>query len=85
MKKRFIIALALLLTTGIAQACDICGCGAGSSYIGILPEFNTQIMGIRYRYNHIQTHMGPDGMPSYLTTDEGYHTAELWGGWTFRQ
>lgn len=83
MKKRLAIVVAVLLSAGGTQACDICGCGAGSSYIGILPEFNTQIIGIRYRYNHVQTHLSPDGMPSYLTTDEGYHTAELWGGWTF--
>ena len=79
-----IIVLLSLLVAGIpSQACDICGCGAGSSYIGILPEFNTQIIGLRYRYNHVQTHLGPGGTPSYLTTNEGYHTAELWGGWTF--
>ena len=83
MKRLTGIVFVLLLTISTVQACDICGCGAGSSYIGILPEFNTQIIGLRYRYNHVQTHLGPGGAPSYLTTDEGYHTAELWGGWTF--
>lgn len=81
--KKIIVLLSLLVAGIPSQACDICGCGAGSSYIGILPEFNTQIIGLRYRYNHVQTHLGPGGTPSYLTTNEGYHTAELWGGWTF--
>src|SRR5690554_6867290 len=66
-------------------ACDICGCGAGSYYIGILPEFNSQIFGLRYRSNSIQTHLGPGGRESYLTTDELYQTVELWGGWTFKE
>lgn len=82
MKKITGIILALLCALNTVQACDICGCGAGSSYIGILPEFNTKIIGLRYRYNQVQTHLGPGGTSSYLTTDEGYHTTELWGGWT---
>lgn len=67
-----------------AIACDICGCGAGSYYIGVLPDFSSRIIGLRYRGNNIRTHLGPGGTTSYLTTDEAYHTAELWGGWTIK-
>ena len=67
-----------------AGACDICGCGAGSYYIGILPEFNKKIVGLRYRSSALRTHLGPGGTTSYLTTEERYHTAELWGGWTIK-
>lgn len=80
------ICLSILLLLGCVQAinaCDICGCGSGSFYIGILPDFNSKIAGIRYRYNNITTHIGPGGTTSYLTTNEHYHTTELWGGWTF--
>lgn len=63
-------------------ACDICGCGAGSNYIGVLPDFNARIVGVRYRSNNIRTHFGPDNTTTYLTTDESYRIAELWGGWT---
>jgi hypothetical protein len=81
MKKALIL---LFLLPGLyAQACDICGCGAGSNYLGILPDFSTRIVGLRYRYNNVLTHVGPGGSSSYLTTKEQYHTAELWGGWTF--
>jgi hypothetical protein len=86
MNMRKIIIL-LLLSAGVipaAVACDICGCGAGSYYIGILPEFNSRIIGLRYRASYLQTHIGPGGTSSYLTTDEHYRTAELWGGWTFK-
>lgn len=82
MKKRLLLLL-LLLPVIDAGACDICGCGAGSTYLGILPDFNTRIIGLRYRYNNMLTHVGPGGSSSYLTTKEQYHTAELWGGWTF--
>lgn len=85
MIRKLTILLALLLPVAgrKAAACDICGCGAGSNYLGILPDFSTRILGLRYRGNAVMTHVGPGGSSSYLTTNERYHTAELWGGWTF--
>jgi hypothetical protein len=81
MKKITIALFTLLFSVGGARACDICGCGAGNSYIGILPDFNSKIFGMRYRYNHLRTHIGVGGVTTYLTTNESYRTAELWGGW----
>ncbi|MGV3767744.1 MAG: transporter [Chitinophagaceae bacterium] len=82
MKKKWTILLVLTFIVSVrVSACDICGCGAGSYYIGMLPEFNKKIMGLRYRYNALQTHLGAGGQTSYLTTREHYRTAELWGGW----
>jgi hypothetical protein len=83
MKKISMIVTFVLSMTSIASACDICGCGAGSAYLGILPDFNTRILGLRYRYNAVQTHVGPGRTSTYLTTNERYQTAEIWGGWTF--
>lgn len=69
----------LLITNPInAGACDICGCGSGSNYVGILPEFTKRVAGMRYRYNQLQTHLNRNGT-SYLTTKEQYQVAELWG------
>lgn len=65
----------------VTKACDICGCGVGNSYIGILPDFHKHIFGIRYRFNSLLTHVGVDGATTYLTTKEYYHTVEAWGGW----
>ncbi|MFT3705652.1 MAG: transporter [Agriterribacter sp.] len=80
MKKLFlIIGISFIAYSSIA--CDICGCGVGSSYIGILPEFNSKIFGVRYRYSSLLTHIGSDGVNTYLTSREHYRTAELWGGW----
>jgi len=84
MKKIVITTVAVFLfTINAASACDICGCGVGNSYIGILPEFYKHIFGVRYRYNSLYTHIGVGGSSTYLTTNEKYNIAELWGGWTF--
>jgi hypothetical protein len=81
MKKIILIALALTFYFTDLKACDICGCGVGDSYIGILPDFSKHILGLRLRYNSILTHVGVGGSTSYLTTKENYRTIELWSGW----
>jgi hypothetical protein len=64
-------------------ACDICGSGAGGSYLGILPEFRKHFFGLRYQHNGLTSHLGPDGATSYLTTQEKFHTTEAWGATQF--
>jgi hypothetical protein len=81
MKKIFLIILCLFSIIGTTMACDICGCGAGSNYLGILPDFNAKIVGLRFRNSEISTHVGADGQHTYLTTQEYYNTFEFWGGW----
>lgn len=61
-------------------ACDICGCGVGNAYIGILPDFQQKVFGIRYRTNALLTHVATGGTASYLTTEEHYGTLESWMG-----
>lgn len=78
-----ITLLVLLFSPLSLLACDICGCGVGSYYIGILPEYNKRFIGLRYQHKQLQTHLGPQGNVTPLTTDETYQTAELWGGWNF--
>jgi hypothetical protein len=75
------LLIVLFISPVLAKACDICGCGVGSYYLGILPEFNRKIIGLRYRYSYLQSHIGSGGARTYLTTDEYYRTAEVWGGW----
>jgi len=81
MKRIFLIILCFLAMINCVLACDICGCGAGSNYLGILPDFNSRIIGFRFRNSGIRTHVGENGQSSYLTTLEHYNTFELWGGW----
>ncbi|MGJ7032605.1 transporter [Niabella hirudinis] len=68
-----------------SMACDICGCGVGNDYIGILPDFHKHIFGIRYRHNALWSHLGVGGQKTYLTSSEYYNTAEAWGGWNITQ
>ncbi len=81
MKKYFPILLLAIAHPLCTLACDICGCGAGNNYIGILPDFSKHIAGFRYRYNAMTTHVGTGGSYTYLTTNETYKTVEAWSGW----
>lgn len=80
MKKTVLILLLTISTLTVSYACDICGCGAGSNYVGILPDFGKKIFGLRYRYNSLLSHVGVGGATTYLTTKESYHITEAWGG-----
>ncbi len=80
--KKVLVILIAVFGYNTVMACDICGCGVGSYYVGILPEFSKKIVGVRYRYSSLQSHIGAGGVRTYLTTDEHFHTTEVWGGWT---
>lgn len=75
------IAIFLFFGSYTLMACDICGCGVGSYYLGILPEFNKRFIGLRYQHKELTTHLGPGGRTSYLTSREHYQTVEIWGAW----
>lgn len=81
--------LLTLLACGIAipfsKACDICGCGVGSYYIGILPDFNKRFVGLRYQHKSLLSHLGPAGNRTPLTADETYQSMEMWGAWNIGQ
>lgn len=70
------MAAAMLLTSA-AQACEICGCGTGNYYLGLVPGFHHHFFGIRYQFKNYKTVMTNN--PSQYSNDY-FKTAELWGG-----
>lgn len=69
----------MITAPSLIWACDICGCGTGSYYVGILPEFKKRFIGMRYQHKSMVTGLNAAGGRSYMTSDEQFHIAELWG------
>lgn len=83
--KKLLITLTLIIAFQSSQACDICGCGVGGNYIGLLPDFTKRFVGLRYQFNRLTTQLDINGNRTALSTDEKYQTMELWGAWNIGQ
>ncbi len=63
-----------------AMACDICGCAAGSSYLGVLPQFDQNLFGLRLQYSqalHPSTNFNTNDVNSQVLEDR-FYTTEAW-------
>jgi hypothetical protein len=76
--RKFFILLFLILTIHEAIACDICGCGSGNFYMGLLPSFKSRFFGIRYHFMQYNTSLVAD--PTQFSHNN-YNSLELWTGW----
>lgn len=81
MKKILTITLLSILAITNAFSCDICGGGTGSYYIGLLPQFNKKLIGIRYQYNQLYTNLDINGNKTALSNKEQFQTIDIWGAW----
>lgn len=65
----------MITTFTISEACDICGCGVGNYYLGLMPQFHKNFIGLRYRNIRFESHLNS----RILRTNEYFHTIEFWG------
>ncbi len=77
MKKIIIIFFTIILSFS-THACEICGCGLGNYYIGLMPQFSHRFFGLRYQFSSYSTRLAAD--PTQFSNDF-YQTVELWTGW----
>lgn len=78
MKKRFfLLLLVIFASANDSQSCDICGCGAGNYYFGMMPQFNKNFVGIRYRFSSFQSHIGLSAS-GLFETKERFQSTEIW-------
>jgi len=75
--KKTLIILIFSLTAISSFACDICGCGGGNFYMGLLPRYKSKFIGLRYHYMDYNTQITGDATQY---SRNYYNTVEMWGG-----
>ncbi len=77
--KRIALACLLFVMTSLttASACAICGCGSGNYYLGLMPQFGKNFVGLRYRTYSFRSHLGT-GYKPFEATHETFQSMELW-------
>ncbi len=76
MKKFILLLIVLILVTPPAIACDICGCGTGGGFMGIIPNFGSNQIALRSTFrsfDHPNTTLNYNGR-SRVLRDDMYQT-----------
>lgn len=74
--KKILSLIVLVTISSTLLACDICGCGAGGSFLGIIPQFGRSQFGLRTSFrtfDHPNTLLNVNGN-SIVQRDENFQT-----------
>jgi hypothetical protein len=75
-----LVLLAALLFSKTSRACDVCGCGAGNFYFGLMPNADKHAVSMRYRTLAFQSHLYPgDPYAALFKTTEKFEIIEFNG------
>lgn len=73
--KKYWFLLVFISYVSVSNACDICSCGVGNYYLGLMPQYSKNFIGLRYRNLRFESHLSS----RILRTKEYFHTTELLG------
>lgn len=78
--KTILILLSVVIMAGTSvSACDICGCGVGGYYSGMLPQYHKNYIGLRWRFSSFSSDMGHEGEGINAFSKERFQSLELMG------
>ncbi len=70
----------LILSVGKAVACDVCGCAATGSYLGILPQYQQNFAGLSYKYQEFNSlHPEVFGSSTPMEAKDYFQSLTAWG------
>lgn len=80
MKKIISVLLLAAVAYTPAWACDVCGCSSSSQFLGVLPGYSYNFIGLQYLHSdYASAHPGlRDTDPTEHSADH-YNTLQLWG------
>lgn len=80
MRKLTVWVIACGVMSVRALACDVCGCAAPGSSLGILPQYHKHFVGLTYQQqSFVSTHPIVAGETATATSDDLFRSTTLWG------
>jgi hypothetical protein len=78
--KKLLLCLALMpAVNDSVMACEACGCAASNPYFGLLPQTQTNFIGIQYIDRRFNTNIQHHGSTLTESASEHYQTYQVWG------
>lgn len=75
------VAMCVVLAR-VALACDVCGCSIGQGQMGVMPQWRSHFVALRYQSLRFRTqHPSHDGTGQGTLSDDYFQSVELWGRW----